>query len=300
MGTMKSFDWRVYVALLFVQVTFGAFPVVGKGVLLHLSPLAVAGLRVLVAGPLLLALAWHLERVRFPRGHLKELAVLGFLGVFANQLLFILGLARTSATNAAILMPSIPVFTVLAAAALGVDRLSPRRATGVAIAVAGALVLLDPTGFFLSAGTALGDLLILLNCLAYAVYLVLQRPLLRRLPPLTVIAWAFVFGGAGVLLVAAPSLAGISLAATPPGAWVGLAYIVLIPTAVNYALNTWAIRRSSPALAATFTTLQPVVAALLGMFFLAERVGPRQLLGFALIVTGLAVLATHRQHPSTA
>lgn len=287
---MERIDWRVHAALLFVQITFGAFPVVGKGVLAHLPPLAVAGLRVLVAAPLLLALAWRLERVRFPRGHLRELAMLGFLGVFANQILFILGLARTTATNAAILMPSIPVFTVLVAAVLGVERLSPGRALGVAVAVAGALVLLDPTRFSLSGGTSFGDLLILLNCLAYAAYLVLQRPLLQRLPPLTLIAWAFVFGGVGVLVVAAPSLVGASFGTVPPGAWAGMAYIVMIPTAVNYALNTWAIRRSSPALAATYTTLQPLVAALLGMAFLAERVGARQLAGFALIVAGLAVL----------
>lgn len=287
---MGRIDWRVHAALLFVQLTFGAFPVVGRGVLAHLPPLAVAAVRVLVAAPLLLALAWRLERVSFPRGHLKQLALLGFLGVFANQVLFILGLARTTATNAAILMPSIPVFTVLVATVLGVERLSARRALGVGVAVVGALVLLNPTRFSLTGGTSFGDLLILLNCLAYAAYLVLQRPLLLCLPPLTLIAWAFVLGGVGVLMVGAPSLLDTSFAAVPAAAWSGLAYIVLIPTAVNYALNTWAIRRSSAALAATYTTLQPVVAALLGMLFLDERIGLRQLLGFALIAGGLAIL----------
>ncbi len=287
---MGRIDGRAHAALLFVQITFGAFPVVGKSVLTYLPPLAVAGVRVLVAAPVLLAVAWHLERVPLPRGHRKELALLGFLGVFANQVLFILGLARTTATNAAILMPSIPVFTVLVAAVLGVERLTKRRAIGVGLAVVGALVLLDPTSFSLAGGTSLGDVLILLNCLAYAAYLVLQRPLLQRLPPLTLLAWAFMFGGVGVLTVALPSLVRASFAAMPAAAWAGMAYIVLIPTAVNYALNTWAIRRSSPALAATYTTLQPVVAALLGLAFLGERVGVRQLGGFALIVGGLVLL----------
>ncbi len=294
---MGRIDGRVHAALLFVQITFGAFPVVGKGVLAHLPPLAVAGLRVLVAAPLLLALAWRWERMPLPRAHLKELARLGFLGVFANQVLFILGLARTTATNAAILMPSIPVFTVLVAAVLGEEKLSGRRTLGVGLAVMGALVLLDPTRFSLTGGTFLGDLLILLNCLAYAAYLVLQRPLLQRLPPLTLIAWAFVLGGVGVLAAAAPSLAAASFTAVPAGAWAGMAYIALIPTTVNYALNTWAIRRSSPALAATYTTLQPVVAALLGTVFLAERVGVQQLAGFALIVGGLAILGGGGQRP---
>lgn len=292
---MERIEWRVHAALLFVQLTFGAFPVVGKGVLAHLSPLALAGLRVLVAGPLLLALAWRLERTRFPRAYLRELALLGALGVFANQVLYVTGLARTTATNAAILMPSIPVFTALAAAVTGVERLSPRRALGVGFAVGGALVLLDPTRFSLASGTSLGDLLILLNCLSYAIYLVRQRPLLQRLPPLTLLAWAFLLGGAGVLAVAVPSLAAVAYSQVPASVWAGIAYIVLIPTAVNYALNTWAIRRSSAGLAATYTTLQPVVGALLGTVFLAERFGWRQLVGLTLIVGGLALLAERRR-----
>lgn len=286
----------MHAALLFVQVTFGAFPVVGKAVFASLSPLAVAGLRVVVASPLLLLLAWRLERAPLPRSHFRELALLGFLGVFANQLLFVLGLARTTATNAAILMPAIPVFTVVAAALLGMERPSPYRAAGVAVAVLGALVLLDPTRLSLSSGTALGDLLILLNCFAYAAYLVLQRPLLQHLPPLTLLAWAFAFGGAGVLAVATPSLLSTPYASIEAGAWAGMAYIAIIPTAVNYALNTWAIGRSSPALAATYTTLQPLVAAALGVALLGEQVGARQLAGFALIVAGLATLSSRPEN----
>jgi drug/metabolite transporter (DMT)-like permease len=291
---MRRLDWRVHGALLFVQLSFGAFPVVGKGVLAYLPPLAVAALRVLVAAPLLLLLAWRVERVRVPRGYLRRLALLGCLGVFLNQVLFIVGLSLTTATNAAILMPSIPVFAVVVASLLGIERIDRRRGAGIVLAVLGALVMLDPTQFSLTSGTSLGDALILLNCLSYATYLVLQRPLLAHLPPLTLIAWAMLFGGTAVLLVSAPALVGTRFTAVPAGAWAGMAYIALIPTAVNYALNTWSIRRSSPALAATYTTLQPVVAALLGGILLGEQVGFRQGLGFFLIVGGLAAMALRR------
>jgi drug/metabolite transporter (DMT)-like permease len=278
---------RVHAGLLFVQLTFGAFPVVGKGVLATLHPLALAGLRVAFATPLLLLVAWRVERVRPSRRHLPMLALLGLLGMFANQVLYILGLARTTAGNAGILMPSIPVFALAVAGLTGIERLTWRRAAGVGLAVAGAAVMLEPANLSLHGGTTLGNALILANCLSYALYLVLQRPLLRELPPLTVVAWAYVFGSIAVLAVSAPSLASTAWAAVPAAVWIGVAYIVLIPTAVNYAINSWAIRRSSPALVATYTLLQPVIAAGLGVLFLTEAVGGRELGGFVLIVAGL-------------
>jgi drug/metabolite transporter (DMT)-like permease len=281
-------DRRVHLGLVFVQLTFGAFPVIGKSVLAHLHPLAVAGLRVAFATPLLMTLAWRLERVRPARRHIARLALLGLLGVSANQTLYILGLERTTAGNAGILMPSIPVFAVAAAALFGIERLTWRRAAGITAAVIGALVILDPTRASLAGGVTFGNALILGNCLAYALYLVLQRPLLEELPPLTVVAWAFLFGSVPVLALAAPHLATTRAATLPAAVWLGIAYILIIPTAVNYVINSWAIRRSSPALVAAYSLLQPGVATLLGVLLLGESVGVRELSGLALIIAGLA------------
>jgi drug/metabolite transporter (DMT)-like permease len=283
-------DVRVHLALLFVQVTFGAFHVISKGVLLHLSPLALAGVRALVAAPLVLAFAWRIERVVPRRGDMAVLAGLGMLGVVGNQVLYILGLQLTTAGTAGILMPSIPVFALAFAAALGIERLDRRRLVGVALAVAGALVLLGPKGISAGGGSALGNLLILGNCAAYAAYLVLQRPLLFRLPPLTVVAWAFLFGGVAIVAMSLPAMLRVSPTKLPAAVWVAMAYIILIPTAVNYVLNSWALRRSSPALVATYTTLQPVIATGLAFLFLGETPGARELAGFSLIAAGLAAV----------
>src|SRR5205085_2576212 len=97
-------------------------------------------------------------------------------------------------TNASILMLAIPVFAVAVGAALGVERSGPRQLWGVALAITGALALLHPGRLTLAPQAAIGNALLLANCLAYALFLVLQRPLLRRLPWETVIAWSFVFG----------------------------------------------------------------------------------------------------------
>ncbi len=284
------FDWKVHLSQIFVQITFGGFHVAGKALLGHIPPLALGCLRVMVATPLLLILAFALDREWPTRRDLPRLAILGLLGVTANQILFIYGLKLTTATNAGILMPSIPVFAVAAAAMLGVEKLDRVRVLGIVLAVMGALVMLDPRRFHAGDHMLLGNLLLLANCLAYGVFLVLQRPVLRRLKPLTVVAWSFLFGSIGVLLIGRRDLESVNWSALPASAYWQIGYIVIVPTAINYALNTWSVRRSSPSLVATYTTLQPLTAASLAAIFLHETLSPHSLLGFVLIVAGLVAV----------
>lgn len=278
---------RVHLALLVAQLSFGGFHVVAKAVLSELAPLALAGLRVALATPILAAMAWRHDRFVPSRRDLPVLALLGGLGVFGNQVLFIVGLKHTTATNASILMTSLPVFAVAAAAVLGIERIGPRRLAGILLSVAGALVLVNPFRFSAGSRTTLGNGLILLNALCYALFLVLQRPVLLRIPWRTLVAWSFFLGGAGILLVSGPALARMDPARVSTGTWLGVAYVVLFASVLAYALNSWAVRRSSPALVAAYSTLQPLVTSALAAGFLGERFGWIEGAGFALIVAGL-------------
>jgi drug/metabolite transporter (DMT)-like permease len=259
-----------------------------------MHPLALAVLRVGFATPVLLALAWRRDRALPARRDLPVLALLGALGVFGNQVLFIWGLSYTTATDAAILMPSIPVFAAALAVAFGIERVGPRRLAGVALAVAGALVVLDPSRFSLADRATVGNLMVLANCLLYAGFLVLQRPVLERLPWRTVVAWSFLFGSLGVLAVGGGELAALDPAAVSRGAWLGVGFILVFPTVLGYLLATWAVRRSSPTLVAAYTTLQPLLSALMAAAFLGERFGLAEAAGFALIAGGLWLVSRRR------
>jgi len=264
--------------------------VAAKSTVALMHPLALACMRVTLATPLLLGnAAWFDRRLFPPRRYLAHLALIGLLGVTINQLLYLVGVRMTTATNAAILIPSIPAFAVLVALVLGVERVSGARLVGVGLSMAGALLLLRPQDLTLAGGgdVALGNLLVLLNCLSYSGFLVLQRPLHKHLPWRMVIAWAFVFGSVGVWLAGYRQLLATDILALPLEAWLGLLYIVVFPTSIAYAMNTWAVRRSSPVLVAAYTTLQPLVASGLAWALLGESIGWIELASFALLVAGL-------------
>ncbi|MFL6197128.1 MAG: DMT family transporter [Thermoanaerobaculia bacterium] len=279
--------WKVHLTLILVQLAFGGFHVVAKAVLSDLAPLALAAIRVGMATPILMALAWRRDRFVPARSDWPVLALLGGLGVFANQALFITGLRYTTAINASILMPSLPVFTVAIAAVMGVERITRARMIGIVLSVAGAMALVNPMRFSADRAGAIGNVMILGNCLCYSLFLVLQRPVLSRIPWRTVIAASFFFGTLGVIPFALPALLAMHPSAVPASAWWGVAYIILFPTVFAYAAATWAVRRSSPALVAAYSTLQPLVAAALAASFLGERFGWIEGIGFALIVAGL-------------
>jgi drug/metabolite transporter (DMT)-like permease len=264
-------------------------------VLETLPPLAVASFRVLIATPLLLGLAWYVDRRLPPWNLLPHLALLGLLGVFLNQVLFVVGLKYTTATNAAILMSSVPVFAVGIGWLTGIEKIGAGRLAGVILAASGALVLLDPRRFSMADASFLGTFLILMNSLSFATFLVLQRPLLSRLPWRTVIAWTFLFGGIGVIAVGGNTVANVDMSEVSPSIWWGVLFIGLVPTFFGYLLNTWAVRRSSVTLVAVYTTLQPLLTALLAIILLREQLRPSQVVGFALIASGLWLVSWRRR-----
>jgi drug/metabolite transporter (DMT)-like permease len=283
----------LHAGLLAVQLLFSAFHVAGKYALAEIHPFALACLRVGFVTPVLVLLAWRHDRRLPGLRDLPWLALLGALGVFGNQVLFLWGLSYTTATNAAILMPSIPVFAAGIGAVLGIDRIGPRRLAGIALAVAGALAVLDPARFSLADEETLGNLLVLTNTFLYAGFLVLQRPVLERLPWRTVLAGSFAFGSIGVLAVGGRELAAVEVGAVSAGAWWAVG-VALVATLGAYALNTWAVRRSSPTLVAAYTTLQPLTSALLAALLLGETMGANAALGFGLIAGGLWLVSRRR------
>lgn len=280
----------VHAALAFVQISFGAFYVVSKLVIEQIHPLSLAGVRVLFAAPLLLIMALVLDKTRPHLRDIPTLALLGLFGVCLNQLLFIIGLKHTTAMNAAILMPSIPVFAAGFAVIFKVERFSVSRLIGILIAVTGALVVLEFTKFSADRSMFWGNVLILLNCVSYSIFLVMQRPLLQRLPALTTIAWSFVFGGMGVLAVTHRQVAALATVTLTPSLLSALAFIIFIATILNYYLNTWAVQQTTPSLVAAYITLQPVTSAFLSIVFLSQKFTSKEIIGLLLILGGLSIV----------
>ncbi len=282
--------WKVHAALAGAQTGFALFPIFGKLALVSIPPFALAAIRVVTSAVMLeVVRRMSPEEERLDPSDRGRIFLLALLGVSFNQVMFIFGLSLTTAINTSILISTIPVFTLAAAVLLGREHTTPRAIAGMALAGAGALVLLNAERFEWSSQYFRGDLLILGNGFFYSLYLVLSRPLLARYRPLTFTSAVFRWGAPAIVLASIPALARFSPAKVSPIAWWSLGAVVVFCTVIPYLLNSWALARTQASRVASYVFLQPMIASTLAIVILGERPGWRTAVAAALIFGGLAV-----------
>jgi drug/metabolite transporter (DMT)-like permease len=264
------------------------FPLIKVG-LEAVAPLGFNALRFPFAALALWLLLRALRiRARPERKDLPALVALGVLGHVVYQALFILGVARTSAGNASLVLATSPAWTVALSAITGQEKVAGPVWGGVGATMVGmALVVAGGQGASFGSATLVGDLLMLAAAVGWAAYTVGSRPFVYRYGPLPVTAWTLWVGTVGVLLLGAPSLSRLDPAVLTPGIWGIVLYAGVLSISVAYALWNRGVRRIGNARTAVYSNLVPVVALLAAWIGLGERPTGLQVLGAAVILAGL-------------
>ena len=291
-------NYRPYLALIGVQVSFGSLAVVGKLVLTVIPAVALVGFRVGITAVILFVFQRFRGSLRLQhRRDYLRLAVLSVVGVTVNQLLFVGGLSLTKASNTSLLAVTIPIFTLTIGALLGIERLRAVKAAGIVLAAVGVILLIDPRNASFSSQTTLGDLMIILNSLSYAIYVATSKDILLRNGALKSITWIFMFASLVCVPLGIYSFTSVDPRTIEPHIWLFVLYTGVIATAVPYLLNAWALARVNPSTVAVYVYLQPVIGFLLAVAFLGEHIGPNFIAAAVLIFAGV-YLVTKRMRPA--
>ena len=226
-----------------------------------------------------------------PRRDLPAVALLGLLFFAAFPFLFNASLVHTTAARGALALSTQPLLTLAAGAALGVERLTSRKAAGVLLAMAGVALALGAGLADAPPRAWLGDLLMVGAAGCGALYNVWSRPFIRRSSSLAFSTVGMMAGACG--------LAALSLSARPaalpdltPAGWAAVLYLGVVGAAVTFFLWAFALGRTTPTRVAISVTVNPVVAALLGTLTLGEPVGWPLLAGLAAVAAGIGLAAT--------
>lgn len=229
-------------------------------------------------------------RDRLAASEYAKIALFGILFFVLFPWAFNASLQYNPAARGAVGLATVPIQTLLVAAAFGKERLTAAKIAGVALAFFGIIVAFGAAAFEHGNSNALfGDALMLLGVFCAAVYSVFSRVTLTRHGPLFVTALAMAFA----VVILLPVVAFRQPIIAPPTfhsqQWMALLFLGTIAGAVQFSLFMWALRWLPPTTTVLYLTLNPLTAMMLGMALLGEKLTTELVAGMTLVLIGILV-----------
>lgn len=198
---------------------------------------------------------------------------------------YFVSLQLTSLSTAAILLYTSPIFVTVFSVWLFHEKFTGRMAAALLMAFTGCVLVCGFSETDSVAGIVLG----ILSGLFYALYSIFGKFALRRYHPLTVVTYTFVFASCGIVPFCEP--ARMAHAGWSPAVTFTLLFFAAASGALAYLLYTKGLSGLPAPVAAVIAIVEPVVAALTGVFAFGERLSFVSVAGISLVLLAILVLS---------
>lgn len=295
---LQAANIGAHIALLIVALIYAGNYFIAKSVFEQLPPAGAVALRTggsALIFYLIASFSGLLQKIR-GRADIIRILACALFGAVLNQNFFFAGLSRTTEVNAAVIMTTTPVMVFLVSVVLKTEKLSWVKSIGLAVALAGAMVLsLNGRAVSLGADTFVGDMLILANASCYAIYLVLVKPLMARYNVLTIMTW--LMGLAAIINVpfGLPDIMAADWQAMDSMTFWGIAYLIIAVTNLAYGLNAYGLTRVSPSSVGVYIYLQPVIVSVLAAFLPNKHITWVQFVCMLFVCVGVGLVAYRKK-----
>ena len=287
-----SQNQRAHLALLATAFIWGLNYTISKYLLTGIfSPLQLIFLRLAGGVTCFYIFQKFFVHEKVARKDLILLTFLGILGFGLNQTLFYAGLAFTSPVDASILHVINPILVMIFSSLLIGEQVTVRKAGGIAMGSSGALLLIFySSGLSFSGNHAIGNVLIILNMVCYALYLVLIKPLMGKYHTATILKWVSLFGFIFIIPFSIKPALQINFAAITATTWLLVLYVIVMNTFIAYFLINFALERVMPSMVSYYTYLQPFIAAASSVTLGSGSITWTKILAAVLIFCGVALV----------
>jgi drug/metabolite transporter (DMT)-like permease len=279
-------------ALVFTTLTWGITPVFVRAYSLAVGPDHALVIRLILvaivfAAALSVSTGFKIERQDWPR--LTIISLIGMLGYYAGSAF---GFAYAPAGVGTLIMASQPMIITLLAAAIGADRLTPATMAGLVIAFIGSALLVWndslATATSSSAEVIYGCFLIFLAGLAWAVFVVFSKPLIRKYGALKIT-------GLSNIIIAFPVLPFFTMAmfselrSLPTDALQALLFLIFLGATTSVVSWNYAAGKLRASVLGSSLYLVPLIAVFFGWLILDEPITLRIIMAGLVILAGVAV-----------
>jgi drug/metabolite transporter (DMT)-like permease len=274
--------------------------VIGRAIVGHVTPFALAYIRWIVALALMLPFAWREIQANKEviRRNWKMIAWLGFWGTGLHNVFAYAGLQYTTATNGVILNSSVPIMIIVLAWLIYRDTITRVQSLGVAISMLGVFAILTRGDLAVLANFQLnkGDIIVVVGMVFWAAYTVFLRHKPVGLPGLALLACCASFGV--VLLTPLFVVEMVFLDGRielTPATLAAMLYVGIFPSFVGYIFWNRGVAEVGPNISGIFMHLMPVFGSLLAWLFLGEQIRVFHIVGIALILSGITLTTRGRR-----
>ena len=284
--------------LLLMTFFWGSNFTVIKVALTEMPGPAFNGLRMVMAAAVFVGIiAWREDLVgkvrAIPRGDWTTIIGVSIVGHAVYQYLFLAGVARTSASNSALIFGCTPITVSLLSAWLGHERPGWSRWVGTVISLVGIYFVVGH-GARQGTSSLAGDAFIFGAMLCWAAYTVWSKPLLTRHSPLFMTGVTMAIGTAVYAPFALLWLRDVDAGAFSVGAWAGIIYSALFSLVAAYVIWYTAVQRMGGSRTSMYSNIVPLVAMAIAAVWLGEPMTASKIAGAGAVLAGVLLTRLER------
>lgn len=250
-----------------------------------------------VVGAGLLFWLWAAFRVKEKVSRKDQIALAGagLIGIAINQIFFFSGIALSNPVDVSIIHVTNPFYVLVLSLIFLKTKLNYLKFIGLVLGAIGALLLIVKSGNAdFSRETLNGNLLIVVNTIAYAAYLVISKPVLSRYSTVTVMKWISLWGFVFVLPYGLKESLITDYSVIQLNTWLSLLYLIVMVTFLAYFFSAFALKNLSATTVSYYIYLQPLIVALLSFFIGDANPGWYHLVSAVLIFGGVYLVSLKR------
>ena len=268
-----------------------------------ISPMGLFNFRAIGATLLFWIVSLFFPKERVPFSDLWKIFIASMLGLFLTQISFLEAIKITTPMDTAIITAITPIFTMFTAAIALKEPITLKKAGGVAISFTGVVMLiLNSVSLGNSAVTQtkpFGIVLMIFNCLFFATYLGVFKPIIAKYNVVTFMKWMFLFS----MLVSIPfnikELTSLNMSVMPTEYLLELGFIVLFSTFIAYFLIPIGQKSLRPTVISLYAYLQPLIATITSIYLGMDRLNWQKIVAASLVFTGVILVNKSRSASST-
>ena len=258
-----------------------------------ISPLAIFTVRSLGASAFFWILSLFMPAEKVERGDFVKIFAASFLGFFLTQLTFLEAIPDITPMHCSIISALTPIYTMFIAAVELKEPLTWKKGGGVLLSLCGIIFLImnNSHGSGVAESKLSGILLMILNGVAFALYLGVFRPVIMKYSVVTFMKWIFLFSVAMSLPFSFGEVFSSVWLELPRIQLLELGFLVLFATCVCYFLIPLGQKNIRPTLVSMYSYVQPIIATAISICIGMDGITWQKVGAAAMVFTGVFVVS---------